>query len=46
MAAAMPRKMAAMNERLPDNKIEHLRELCRKHGGIELTREEAAEFGE
>jgi len=38
-------KNAAMNDGLPDEKIEHLRELCRKHGGIELTREEAAEFG-
>ena len=37
--------MAAMSEKLPNEKIEHLRELCRKHGGIELTREEAAEFG-
>jgi hypothetical protein len=24
---------AAMSDRLPDEKIEHLRELCRKHGG-------------
>ena len=38
-------KMAAVSEHLPDEKIERLRELCRKHGRIELTREEAAEFG-
>jgi hypothetical protein len=37
--------MAVMSGRLPDEKIEDLRELCRKHGGIELTPEEAAEFG-
>ena len=39
------RRNGLMISRLPDEKIEKLRELCRKHNGIELTHEEAAEFG-
>ena len=27
--------MAAMSEKLPDEKIDRLRELCRKHGGMQ-----------
>ena len=35
-----------MRKNLPDEKIEKLRELCRKHSGRGLTHEEAAEFGQ
>jgi hypothetical protein len=34
-----------MRDTLPDEKIDKLQELCRKHSGVELAREEAAEFG-
>ena len=35
-----------MSNKLPDEKIDKLRELCRKHSRKELTDEEAAQFAQ